>query len=171
MKEKRRKRKKEKLSNTWKALLIFVVLLVTTVTISIYLQKPPLTTKYPAREYFVLSDAVALATPGDPENKTLKIKQLDFKITPIKGDAHHVVIIPSAGVEVQDYPYFEEIKGNETICLSEQGMEITFKYYYLSVKNEEGRYPVSIRLSCDETSNLPEDQKVTVYVTSWTAMP
>ena len=167
MSAKQKKRRKSKKSKKWVIFVLPLIALIGIVIVSLYLQNPSQSPKYPAKEYFGISDAIALATPADAENKTIKIKQLDFKLTPIMGDAHHVVIIPPGAVEIPDYPYFEEIKTNETICLSESGQEIIFKFSVTVTRSDEGYYPLTIRLRCDETINSVEGQKVTINISNW----
>jgi len=167
-KQKKRRKKGQK-SKKWMIFVLLLIALIGIVIVSLHFQKPSQSPKYLAKEYFRISDAIALATPTDAENKTIKIKQLDFKLTPIMGDANHVVVILSGGVEAQDYPYFREIKKNETICLAESGQEIIFKFSVTVTRSDEGYYPLTIRLRCDETIDSVEGQKVTIYISKWIA--
>ena len=167
MRSRKKGERKAKKSKKWMIIVLPLIALIGIVIVSLHFQKPSQNPKYPAKEYFRISDAIALATPTDAENKTIKIRQLDFKLTPIMGDANHVVIILPGGVETTDYPYFREIKKNETVCLSESGQEIVFKFPVVVTRNDEGYYPLTIRLRSDETIDSTEDQKVTINISNW----
>lgn len=162
------KRRKTKIKKSTLAVIAFVILIATVIIILIFSNQKT-QTKPPAREYFEIFDISAVAKPQDSENKTIKIWLLDFKIKPIGGDAHDLVIILTGMVEREDWPNFEGkvIRQNETVSLSESGMEITFPSLVLSTRNTNGSYPITLRIACDETSNLPDDQKVTLYISEW----
>jgi hypothetical protein len=163
----KRRKKKSKLSKSSTAMILFATVLVAIIIVILLYPTQP--QKPPAREYFEIFDIVALAEPGDPENNTIRIKQLDFKIKPIGGDAHDLLIIPPSAVPQEYWPNFEGkvIRRNETVSLSGSGQEIIFQSSVLSVRNENGSYPLTLRIRCDETSDLPKDQKVTIYITKW----
>lgn len=161
------KRRKTKIKKSTLAVIAFFILIAIVIIILIFSNQKT-QTKPPAREYFEIFDITALAKPQD-SNKTIKIWLLDFTIKPIGGDAHNLVIIPPGMVETEDWPNFEGkvIRQNETVSLSESGMEITFPSPVTSTRNTNGSYPITLRIACDETSNLPNDQKVTIYITEW----
>lgn len=162
------KRRKTKVKKSTLAVIAFSVLIAIVIIILIFSNQKT-QTKPPAREYFEIFDITAFAEPQDSENKTIKIWLLDFKIKPIGGDAHDVVIIPPGMVEEEDWPNFEGkvIRQNETVSLSESGMEIMFPYSVSSTRNTNGSYPITLRIACDETGKLPDDKKVTIYIIEW----
>jgi hypothetical protein len=159
-----KKRKKTKIKKSTLAVTAFLIFIAIMIVISILNNENTQTqTKPPAREYFEIFDIVALVKPSS-ENETIKIWQLDFKIKPIGGDAHDLVIIPPDDVQPEDWPNFEGkvIRKNETVIPS-----ILFPSVVQSQRNENGSYPITLRIICDETGDLPDDQKVTIYITSW----
>jgi len=160
-----KKKRKTKIKKSTLAVIAFLIFIAIVIVISI-LSGQKTQTKPPAREYFKIEDAVAFAEPFGPQNQTIKVKMLNFKITPIKGDAHYVSINPGSNVPKEEWPWFEEIKCNETIELAQVGKEITYGIPLLAVKTENG-YVITLRITCEETSSLPDDQKVTIYITEW----
>lgn len=161
-----KKRKKTKIKKSTLAVIAFLIFIAIMIVISILNNENTQTqTKPPAREYFKIEDVVALGTskPGDSQNQTIKVEMLSFKITPIKGDAHFVSINPGDDVKYEDWPWFSEIKRNET-----KYPEIWYPKPVMGYKTENG-YAITIRISCEETSDLPDDQKVTIYA-EWIPM-
>jgi len=156
----KKKRKIRKSIIIFTAFSIFIVVMI--VISTLYNQNTQ--TKPPAREYFKITDVYALADPQDPENQTILVKMLNFKITPIKGDAHYVSINPGGTVTYDHWPWFKEIKCNQTVDLAAAGMEITYPRGLLAKKNEG--YAITLRITCSETSTLPDDQRVKIYLDS-----
>lgn len=158
------KRKKTKIKKSTLVVIAFLIFITIMIVIST-LNNQKTQAKPPAREYFKIEDATALAEPVDPpQNQKIRVKMLSFKITPIKEDAHYVSINPGGNVKYDDWPWFEEIKCNETIELAEAGKEITYGTTPIQATKTENGYVMTIRITCAETSALPDDQKVTIYI-------
>jgi len=90
---------------------LFVIVIGTLITFSalprILQPHPP---PKPASEYFSFTDVIAIATPQDPQNRTIFVDKVVFNITAVGGDATDVLIRPLQGlVKEEDYPYFGKL--------------------------------------------------------------
>jgi len=156
----RRKRKRG-----WKktiAILLFVIVMGTIITLSALRQSPqsPPVPK-PADEYFEFSDATAVAESQDPENKSILISQVGFKITAIEGNATDVIITPE-GYIIGDPPYFDIlIQGAPT-----QVGPIQYVYGVLKPKEDEKGYPLRLYIESPQAVGY-----VTIYVTKFYSFP
>jgi hypothetical protein len=139
-------------------ILSLVTIMVVIITLSaLYQSKPPPIPKEKAIEYFRFSEAQALAHSTDATNRSIMIKEVHFNITVAGGKATDVIISPVQGyVDRSDYPYFEEMKQNQT-------EEITIEYPYklFSQRNDQG-YPVYFDIYCKEAEG-----RVTLNITKF----
>lgn len=151
-----RRKKKEKLGKTI-GILSIVTIMIAIVTLSaLYQRKPPQKQREPADEYFRFSEAQATADVYEA-NVSIVVSEVYFNITLVGGDATDVVIAPVQGAVAQeDYPYFEEMKQNQT-----EEISITYPYTVFSQKTDQG-YPVYFDISCDEAVG-----RVTIYITEY----
>ncbi|MDI6690253.1 MAG: hypothetical protein QME50_00075 [Candidatus Bathyarchaeota archaeon] len=157
-----KKRRKTKIKKKTLAVIAFSIFIIIVISI---LSTQKTQTKPPAREYFKIEDAVAFVELNPLQNQTIKVKMLSFKITPIKGDAHYLSINPGGNVKYEDWPWFEKIECNKTVDLAAEGKEIFYGTTPLLARKTENGYAVTLRITCNETSDLPDDQKVTIYIT------
>ena len=106
--------------------------------------------KKDANEYFQFLDTSALAKRTS--EKVIRINYLFFKLVPVGGDAHHVVIFAEGMANPENY-YYSEIKNG-----TEQNVEIQFFSPIQSVK-QGNVYPITIRIRSDEAEG-----SVTLYL-------
>jgi len=156
-KVKERRKKKGKLGKTI-GILSIVTIMIAIVTLSaIYQRKPPPIPKEKAIEYFGFSEAQALAHSTDATNRSIMIKEVHFNITVVGGKATDVTIAPVQGyVDRADYPYFEEMKQNQT-----EEIIIEYPYKLFSRRNDQG-YPVYFDIYCKEAEG-----RVTLNITKF----
>ena len=155
-------RTRRKIKRKWNktiGILSFVVVMSTIIIISalheLSLQPsiPPVI-KEPADEYFSFSESLALAEPLDPENVSIRVSQVGFKITAVGGNATNVLIYPLQGsVPQEDTVSFDKILQGESIGVG----PIAYASKVVTEKEENG-YPLLFRVTCDEAEG-----QVTVY--------
>jgi len=152
-----RRKKKGKLGKTI-GILSIVTIMIAIVTLSaLYQRKPPPIQREPADEYFRFSEAQAFADEYET-NRSIVVSEVYFNITLVGGNATDVVIYPVQGAVAQeDYPYFEEMKQNQT-----EEIVITYPYTVFSTRTDKG-YPVYFDIECYEAWRA----RVTVYITEF----
>jgi len=138
------------------AIAIYLITFVTVIAIAVYFnntkQEKP---KVKPEEYFEFSDIAAFARNSTTQ-KAILIEMLHFNLTPIGGDANHVVIFTEGMTNPEDY-YYLKIQNSTT-----ETVDITFTSPIMSIKQDEG-YPIKIRIRSDEAEGYviifikPED--------------
>ena len=147
MKKKRVRGKSKR--TTWIALFIIVIAIILISSV-IYSSRLPPSPKKAASEYFSFSDAGALArSSAGGSNSTILITYIGFGMTPIGGDAHHVVLFFPGGVDPQDY-YYDRIPNGTSVFV-----EVSFQNYISSAKQADG-YPIKFKIHSDETDEKEE---------------
>jgi len=122
-------------------LMAFLILAVI-VGIIVYQQLPKGSKiKKAANEHFQFLDTSALAERVS--EKVIRINYLFFKLVPVGGDAHNVVIF-AEGMANPENCYYSEIKNG-----TEQNVEIQFYSPIQSVKQGDV-YPITIRIRSNE---------------------
>jgi hypothetical protein len=139
-------------------ILSLVTIMVAIITLSaLYQSKPPPVPKEKAIEYFRFSEAQALAHSTDATNRSIMIQEVHYNITVVGGKATDVTIAPVQGyVDRNDYPYFEEMKQNQT-----EEIIIEYPYKLFSQRNDQG-YPVYFEIYCKEAEG-----RVTLNITKF----
>jgi len=152
-----RRKKKRKLGKTIGVLSIVTIIIAIVTLSAIYQRKSPPIPKQKAIEYFRFSEAQALAHSTDATNRSIMIQEVHFNITVVGGKATDVTIAPVQGyVERSDYPYFEEMKQNQT-----EEIIIEYPYKLFSRRNDQG-YPVYFDIYCKEAEG-----RVTLNITKF----
>jgi hypothetical protein len=138
-------------------ILSLVTIMVAIITLSaLYQSKPPPIQREPADRYFRISEAQAFAEAWD-ENKSITVSEVYFNITAVGGNVKDVVVSPAQGYVLrEDYPYFEEMKQNQTGEIS-----IRYRSTVFSQREDQG-YPVYFEIECDKAEG-----RVTVYITEY----
>ena len=148
------KRKKRKITYKIGILSFFVIMIVIIVLSAIRENNPQPIQKEKAEEYFSFSKASAFVE-ANYENKVILVTTVVFNITPIKGNATEVTILPRQGyVSLEESPYFDRINQGETVPVM-----ITYTYPVQTRKEEEG-YPLKFRVTCKEAEG-----EVIIYIT------
>jgi hypothetical protein len=151
-----RRKKKGKLGKTIGILSIVTIMIAIVTLLALYQRKSPPIQREPAAEYFRFSEAQAMADEYET-NRSIVVSEVYFNITLVGGKATDVVISPVQGaVAREDYPYFEEMKQNQT-----EEIFITYPYTVFSTRKDQG-YPVYFDISCNEAVG-----RVTVYITEF----
>lgn len=125
---------------------LIIVLLTATVLVALVvmaLLNQQSITAYSASEYFAFTEISAVGRSiSQNNNNSILIQLLFFELTPIKGDAHHVVIF--AGMtDPQEYAYDQILNGTK------MSVEIQLGHGISSRKQIAG-YPIRIRMQSDE---------------------
>ncbi|MFZ0965435.1 MAG: hypothetical protein WAN82_02265 [Candidatus Bathyarchaeia archaeon] len=152
------RKKKRKLGRIIGTLsLVTTVIVIITLSV-LYQYKPEPIPKKTADEYFRFSEAQALGHGIDPPtNSSIMIQEVHFNITVVGGKATDVTIAPVQGyVDRADYPYFEEMKQNQT-----EEIIIEYVYKVVSRRNDQG-YPVYFDIYCKEAEG-----RVTLNITKF----
>jgi len=146
LKEKRRKKKTNKRTLVFLAIVcLFVIVIVVS-----YLSQPQRPEKKPAEEYFRIFEPTV--NYGEPrENGTIwLINDISFKLQAIGGDASNVIVQSWAmaePVELMDIPKGESRYVNQFSSVA-----------YLIKMNEDGKFPMSIRITSTEA-----DGEIIIY--------
>lgn len=151
MRKKRRKRRKK----IKEVLVLLVVILFLVLAVASFLSQQRSQEKMPAEEYFRVFDA----TVDDAEPRTndtvvvgWMIYGISFKLQAVVGDAHNVVVQSWA---MADLVYFGDIPKDRFGYVSQMSPR---PYGYMSKINEDGEFPMTIRISSKEAEG-----KITIY--------
>jgi len=109
-------------------------------------------------KYFKFTDAAAEATPVDPSNSSILVKQLWFNITAVQGDAKDVLILPPGMVNREDAPQYPEIIQGQS-----EVVYIMFQHPVISSK-QNNIYPISMQVICSEPTLAG---RVTINITEF----
>ena len=109
--------------------------------------------KRTAEEYFEILDATIDYGEYREEGTALVIYAISFKIKAVEGDAHDVMV--QSWARAQRY-YVGEILKGETKAVMEMMSNPPFGYF--SKKNEDGKFPMEIKIT-----SMEADGYVTIY--------
>ena len=107
-----------------------------------------------ASAYFAFSDLGAIAQPFNGTTDVVKLKEVDFKLTPIGGNATNVQLDPGGDTALEDYFYPKITNGT--------AQEIDVKLGKSVESTKEGTtFPIEIHVYCVEaegyvTLQIPE---------------
>jgi hypothetical protein len=141
---------KKRIWNKKVGILSYAMAMVVIVSLAVYVRtqqsQQPAPPKVSAEEYFSFSRGFAVATAADPENNTILIKQADFYITAIGGNATNVNILPLQGmVAREDAPHFDKLIQGDVVEVG----PISYQYEVSSEKEAEG-WPILFEITCNE---------------------
>lgn len=149
-----KKRKKKKGVNVAAYVLLVTMSVLILTTVAFYLSRPqsPDLERKPAEDYFrVFEPTVDIAKPLNPPDFTQWIIYgISFKLQPVDGDAHNVIVrswAMSNPEEVGDIP-----KGEF------EYVSIEAPYGYYGEMNEDGKVPITISIYSEEAEG-----EITVY--------
>lgn len=154
----RRKRKRRNMKRKMLILLLIVGIIVIIVMAASYRSQPS-RSKPTAEEYFEISD---VTYEGFENGSLLIVHVLRFNLTAVGGDAHYVIIQNLGPDEPSSWrPAYVELG---TMLEGEvRTVQLSTEYgLYIHLK-EEG-FPVSIRVTSEETSKEPREQFITIYL-------
>ncbi len=139
-----KKEKKKKGVNVGVKVLLVTIGVLILVAVGSYLSGPQSVKKKPAEEYFRVSEAYIVS--GEPrENGTAyMIYDIYFELQAVGGDAHNVIIQSWAMAEPVELGDISEGKSKDVRQNSPN------PYGYFSEMNEDGKFPMQIRITSKE---------------------
>jgi hypothetical protein len=107
----------------------------------------PTSPKVAAADYFETTDGVVLdAEMEASDNETLYLLQVRFNLTAVGGDAHRIVVSVPGFAAQEEWPYFAELKQNDTIDITLPEFQSPVR----CVKNADGYFEFVTSLDCNE---------------------
>lgn len=150
---KKRGRKREKVGKEIVVLLVIISILV--LAAALYLAQPTSQEKKPAEEYFRVFDATvddAEPIKNDTVAVIWMIYGISFKLQVVGGDAHSLVVQSWAWAEPV---YVGDVSKGDSRYVSQASPH---PYGYRSIINEDGKFPMTIRITSVEAEG-----KITIY--------
>lgn len=157
-----KKRKRKGKTNRQALVLVFIVAISVIIVVAALYQTPESKPRPPAEEYFEISDVAydGFLSYNDTE---LDLYLLGFNLTAVGGRAHNV-IVTNLGTETVEDPTWEPFKELEDMSQGEAKPVLLSNERGVKISLTEKGFPVRVRITSEETSKVPQEQFITIYL-------